>query len=234
MTQVRPRLRASDNRAGKDDVLRFELESSSGIDCAYVYQSAMTKAASAIEAHTREDWRSWLENHHAREEGVWLVTFKKSSGMPHLDYNAAVEEALCFGWVDSKPGKVDEKRSKLWFSPRKRGTGWSRPNKERVARLIASGLMCEAGRIKIEAAKNDGSWSKLDAVEALDVPADLTQAFQTHPGSMDNFEAFPRSVKRGILEWLVQAKKPETRAARLEETARLAAENKRANQWVRK
>lgn len=184
-----------------------------------------------FEARGRAEWRKWLVKHHERESGVWLVTFKKASGMPHLPNNDAVEEALCFGWIDSKPGKVDEKRSKLWFAPRKTGTGWSRVNKERVERLIASGSMHEAGLKKIEAAKRDGTWSKLDGVEALEVPADLQKAFQSHPGSEVNFAAFPRSAKRGILEWILQAKKPETRQKRLEETAHLAAKNERANQW---
>jgi uncharacterized protein YdeI (YjbR/CyaY-like superfamily) len=184
-----------------------------------------------FEAPTRADWRAWLMQQHRREKGVWLVTFKKASGMPHLAYNNAVEEGLCFGWVDSKPGKVDELRSKLWFAPRKPGTGWSKPNKERIERLVAAGLMQAAGLSKVEAAKKDGSWSKLDAVEALEVPADLEKAFQSHPGATANFDAFPRSTKRGILEWILQAKKPETRQKRLEETARLAAKNERANQW---
>lgn len=184
-----------------------------------------------FEASIRADWRNWLMKHHRREKGVWLVTFKKASGMPHLTYNDAVEEGLCFGWVDSKPGKVDELRSKLWFAPRKAGTGWSKPNKERVKRLIEAGLMHVAGLSKVEAAKKDGSWSKLDAVEALEVPADLEVAFQAHPHSAENFEGFPRSVKRGILEWILQAKKPETRQKRVKETASLAAKNQRANQW---
>jgi uncharacterized protein YdeI (YjbR/CyaY-like superfamily) len=142
-----------------------------------------------------------------------------------------VEEALCFGWVDSKPGKIDEERSSLYFAPRKPKSGWSKPNKVRIERMIAAGLMTPAGLAKIETAKKDGSWEKLDGVEMLEVPPDLEQAFKQFKSSKANFEAFPRSVKRGILEWIVQAKKPETRAKRVEETVRLAAENKRANQW---
>jgi uncharacterized protein YdeI (YjbR/CyaY-like superfamily) len=172
-----------------------------------------------------------LTKNHRRQEGVWLVTFRKNSGQPHLEYASAVEEALCFGWVDSKPGKVDKLRSKLWFSPRKPGTGWSKLNKERVGRLIAEGRMHAAGLGKVEAARADGSWTKLDAVEALQIPGDLNAAFRRHAGSAKNFEAFPRSAKRAILEWILQAKKPETRAARVTETAMLAARNERANQW---
>lgn len=182
---------------------------------------------------TRAEWRAWLGQHHNRAEGVWLISYKKATGKPYVTYDEAVEEALCFGWVDSKPNKLDEERSMLWFAPRKAGTGWSKPNKERVARLLAQGLMAEAGLEKVRAAQADGSWNALDAVEALIVPPDLEAAFERYEGARENFDAFPRSAKRGILEWIVSAKRPETRAKRVEETARLAAENVRANQWRR-
>lgn len=184
-----------------------------------------------VEVRSRAEWRQWLQANHTRTEGVWLVTFKKAAGPLHVDYGASVEEALCFGWVDSKSGKVDDQRSKLWFAPRKPRTGWSRPNKERVERLLAAGSLHPAGLAKIEAAKADGSWTKLDAVEALETPPDLAREFRRHAGSAKNFAAFPRSAKRGILEWILQAKRPETRANRITETARLAARNERANQW---
>lgn len=180
---------------------------------------------------SRAEWRAWLEENHGRAEGVWLISYKKATGKPRFEYGEAVEEALCFGWVDSKPNKLDDERSLLWFAPRRAGTGWSGPNKERVERMIAQGLMRPAGLAKVEAARKDGSWEALDAIEALEVPADLEKALGEHPKAKDYFEAFPRSVKRGILEWISTAKKPETRAKRVKETARLAAENKRANQW---
>lgn len=182
----------------------------------------------------RAEWRQWLEANHTRREGVWLVTFKKETGQPRVEYDEAVEEALCFGWVDSKANKLDERRSLLWFAPRKPRTGWSKPNKDRVERMIAAGLMAPAGMAKIEAAKADGSWSKLDAVEALELPPDLVEALSAYPSAAVNFDAFPRSVKRGILEWIVNARKPETRAQRVAETARLAEDNVRANQWRQK
>lgn len=187
--------------------------------------------ANSVHPETRRAWRQWLQKNHARAEGVWLISFKKETGRPRVEYDEAVEEALCFGWIDSKPNKLDEERSLLWFAPRKPGTGWSRLNKERVERLIASGRMTPAGLARVDAAKADGSWSALDAVEALTIPADLRAALHSHAGAAAFFDAFPRSVKRGILEWIQNAKKPETRARRVEETARLAAENKRANQW---
>ncbi len=185
----------------------------------------------ALEVTSRAQWRAWLKLHHAREGGLWLVTWKKTAGGSHLSYAEVVEEALCFGWVDSKPRSLDAKRSMLWLAPRKKGSAWSKPNKERVARLIAAGLMHAAGLAKVAAAKKDGSWTKLDAVEALVVPPDLAAALAAHGRASEHFAAFPRSVKRGILEWIVQAKKPETRLARITETATLAAKKVRAHQW---
>lgn len=185
----------------------------------------------SVHPKTRAEWRKWLEKHHTQPEGVWLITYKKATGKPRIEYEEAVEEALCFGWIDSKANKLDDERSMLWMSPRKPGTGWSRPNKERIERLTAAGLIAPAGLAKIEAAKKDGSWEALDAVEALEIPPDLEKALASYGAAKQNFEAFPRSVKRAILEWISNAKKPETRAKRVEETAQKAAENRRANQW---
>lgn len=180
---------------------------------------------------TRAEWRAWLEVNHARAEGVWMISYKKASGKPAVTYDEAVEEALCFGWVDSKPGKLDDERTMLYFAPRKAGSGWARPNKVRVERLIGAGLMTPAGQAKIDAAKADGSWAMLDAVEDLLIPPDLAEALAGYPAAAANFAAFPRSARRGILEWIVQAKTVATRAKRVAETARLAQDNLRANQW---
>ncbi|GAB4382696.1 MAG: YdeI/OmpD-associated family protein [Elainellaceae cyanobacterium] len=188
----------------------------------------------SIHPLSRAEWRTWLKQHHTREEGIWLINYKKGTGKPRFDYDEAVEEALCFGWIDSKPNKLDEERSLLWFAPRKPRTGWSKLNKERVGRLIEQGLMMPAGLAKVEAARLDGSWNALDAIEALEIPPDLEQALIAQGAAKQNFEAFPKSVKRGILEWIASAKKPETRAKRIQETAQLAAENVRANQWRKK
>jgi len=163
-----------------------------------------------------------------------VISYKKSSGGPHVEYDALVEEALCFGWIDSKTGALDEARAMGWFAPRKAKTGWSRVNKQRVARLIAAGQMAPADLTKIEAAKKDGSWTALDAVEALIIPPDLRKALASLPAAGANFAAFPRSIKRGILEWKRNAKRPQTRARRVDETARLASQNVRAHQWTKK
>ena len=185
----------------------------------------------SIHPKTRAEWRNWLEQHHEQKEGIWLISFKKATGKPRFEYEEVVEEALCFGWIDSKGNKLDKERSMVWFVPRKAGTGWSKINKGRVEKLMADGLMMPAGLARVEAAKQDGSWNALDSIEALEIPPDLKKAFAADQTARQFFDAFPRSVKRGILEWIASAKKPETRARRIEETVTLAARNIRANQW---
>lgn len=184
-----------------------------------------------VQVESRQAWRDWLAENYTRTEGIWLVSFKRHCSEKHVSYDDIVEEALCFGWIDSLGRKLDDDRTMLWLAPRKPGSGWSKVNKERIERMMAAGLMTPAGLEKIDAAKADGSWSALDGVETLEIPPDLAAALARHPSATQNFEAFPRSVRRGILEWILNAKRPETRANRVEETARLAAENIRANQW---
>lgn len=181
---------------------------------------------------TRAAWRAWLVANHETSSGVHLVTWRKATGRPSVAYGDAVEQALCVGWVDSIAGKLDDERSTLWFTKRRPKSGWSRPNKERVERLIAADLMLPAGLAAIEEAKRRGTWSLLDEVEDLVVPDDLAAAFVAVPPARANWDAFSRSARRGILEWIVQAKRPETRARRVAETATLAARNEKANQWV--
>ena len=179
----------------------------------------------------RSAWRAWLVAHHATSPGVWLVGWKAATGKPRIPYEETVEEALCVGWIDSLQRTVDEERSRLLFTPRKRRSAWARTNKERIARLSAAGLMLPAGIAVVEAAKADGAWSALDGVENLVEPEDLRAALAAVPDARGHWDAFPRSTKRAILEWIATAKRPETRARRVEETARLAGENIRANQW---
>jgi uncharacterized protein YdeI (YjbR/CyaY-like superfamily) len=178
-----------------------------------------------------EQWAAWLSAHHPRDHGVWLVTWKKATGRQAFDYEQAVTEALRFGWVDSVARGLDGDRSMLWFAPRRPGSGWSRSNKVRIERLEAQGRLEPAGRAVVEAARADGSWALLDAVEDLVVPDDLAAAFDRHPGAREQWEQFPRSARRGILGWIVQAKRPATRVTRVEQTAALAARGERANQW---
>jgi uncharacterized protein YdeI (YjbR/CyaY-like superfamily) len=182
-------------------------------------------------AETRADWRTWLKEHHAAAPGVWLVTYKKDSGKPYLAYDATVEEALCYGWIDSRPNKLDDERTMRLFTPRKAGSPWSRLNKERVERLEREGRMTEAGRRKIIEAKENGSWTIYDSVERLEEPADLTAALDAHEAARTHYDAFPDSSKKVILWWIKSAKRPATRAKRLRETVRLAADNVRANHY---
>jgi uncharacterized protein YdeI (YjbR/CyaY-like superfamily) len=186
------------------------------------------------QAGNRSEWRAWLAENHLIATGVWLVYFKKTSGESYLSYDEMVEEALCFGWVDSKPGTVDASRSMLYFSPRNPKSNWSRPNKERIERLIAAGKMAPKGLEMVELAKKSGTWVALDGVENLEIPDDLQAALNALPKANEYFMAFPRSVKRGILEWIQSAKTPETRLKRIQETASLADSNIRANQYIKK
>lgn len=183
----------------------------------------------AVHVETREAWRSWLEQHHATETGVWLASWKATTGRPRPSYEDSVEEALCFGWIDSKGRALDAERSLLWFAPRRAGSGWSRPNKQRIERLERANLLAEAGRRVIDRAKQDGSWTLLDAVEDLVVPDDLARAFAERPGSREHWESLPRSAKRSSLEWIVQAKRTETRQRRVTATADAAERGERVN-----
>jgi uncharacterized protein YdeI (YjbR/CyaY-like superfamily) len=184
--------------------------------------------APIVELDERAAWRRWLEVNHAKATGVWLVTWRSTSGRRPLEYDAAVEEALCFGWVDGQAAVVDALRSRQYFAPRKRGSHWARSNKERVARLTASGQMTAAGLAVVERAKADGSWTVLDSAERLEVPDELAAALAARPPASDHWRAFSPSVKRAHLAWIALAKRPETRARRIEATAKAARRNERA------
>ena len=163
-----------------------------------------------------------------RRRGAWLVTWRRRSGRAGLDYEAAVEEALCVGWVDSTGGRFDDDRGKLYFAPRKPRSVWAASNKARVERLIRDGLMLPAGLAAIERAKSNGSWEVLDRVERLEVPPDLALALAGHDAAAANFDAFPPSARRMLLAWIATAMRPETRAARVSRVAAAAARNERA------
>jgi uncharacterized protein YdeI (YjbR/CyaY-like superfamily) len=181
-----------------------------------------------VHADDRATWRAWLEANHATARGAWLVTWRSRSGRQGLDYEAAIEEALCFGWVDSTGGRVDDERGKLYFAPRKPRSVWAATNKARVERLIAGGRMMPAGLAAIERAKANGSWEILDSVERMEVPDDLAAALDAHPPAAASFAAFPPSARKMLLGWLVTARRPDTRARRIEEIAESAARNQRA------
>ncbi len=183
-----------------------------------------------VHAATRDEWRDWLAEHHATDKAVWLVIHKKASTEPSVTYDEAVEEALCFGWIDSRGNKMDDMKYRLIFTPRKRGSVWAATNKARVERLIAEGRMTPAGLALIEAAKADGSWDALNHVDALELPDDLLGALAANDDAQRYFDAFPDSAKRAILFWVTSAKRPETRAKRIAESVELASRNIRAPQ----
>ncbi len=193
-------------------------------------RSALDARRAACTLETVEQWRAWLEEHHTRPEGVWLVHWKARTGKPAIPYEEAISEALCFGWVDSTYRSIDEERGMLWWSPRRKGSLWARTNKERVARLEAEGRMTPAGRAAVEAAKADGSWTILEPVEDLIVPDDLAAAFDARPGAREHWESFPPTAQRAYLLWVVTARRPETRARRVTESADLIAQGRRFEQ----
>jgi uncharacterized protein YdeI (YjbR/CyaY-like superfamily) len=164
-------------------------------------------------------------------DSVWLLIYHKKSGVPSLYYDEAVDEALCLGWIDSTPNKRDDHSYYVTFSRRNPKSNWSGVNKEKVQKLIDAGRMEAPGLEMIRIAKESGTWTALDDVTNLVVPPDLEQAFEEHPPSSEFWEEFPPSTKRGILEWIITAKRPETRSKRVKQTAELAAQNIRANQF---
>lgn len=190
----------------------------------------MKQDAPHLEPASSTAWRSWLSANHGQPFGVWVVFHKKRAGSSRLTYDQAVEDALCFGWIDSTPGKVDENRFKVWFAPRKPKSEWSRINKARVDRLIRDGRMRPPGLAKIEEAKHNGAWSVLDAAEALEEPADFAAALDANPAARRNYDGFPPGSRKIILGWIVRAVRPETRAKRIAEAVEKAARGIRANQ----
>jgi len=180
---------------------------------------------------SRGEWRQWLQENHTQTDGIWLVLAKKESGLKLLSVAEAVEEALCFGWIDSVPNKVDANFFKLFISPRSPKSKWSKINKDRVKKLAKPGLLTPAGKKVIALAKKTGTWHALNEVDQLILPDDLKAALSKSKLATKFFDAFPPSTKRGILEWISNAKQSETRSKRIKETVDLARKNVRANQY---
>jgi uncharacterized protein YdeI (YjbR/CyaY-like superfamily) len=176
-------------------------------------------------AKDRKTWRKWLEKNHTASAGIWLIYYKKDSGKTGVTYAEAVEEALCFGWIDSTQRPRDEESSKQSFMPRKDKSTWSRPNKQRVEKMEQEGLMTDAGRAKIEIAKQNGSWTSLDDVEDLIVPDQLAKAFAKNKTAKKNFDAMSASVKKQFLYLLSSTKVAQTRKKRIAEIIRLTKAN---------
>jgi uncharacterized protein YdeI (YjbR/CyaY-like superfamily) len=199
--------------------------------CSGIFHPMETKA---FHPRSLKEWRAWLKANHRTAKNVWLVLHKKSSPGPGIEYAESVEEALCYGWIDSKPQKRDEHTYLLYFTERKKGSVWSKINKQRIARLIKEGRMTAAGMKKIDAAKKDGSWSTLDPVDELEIPGELSKAFARNKKALKHFEAFPQGIKKQLVYWVLSAKREETRSVRIKDIVSKAARNERANQWVKK
>jgi len=176
----------------------------------------------------RAAWRAWLERNHAREKELWLVLSKKNSNEPTVTYDEAVEEALCFGWIDGIVKSIDDEKYAIRFSPRKSGSIWSESNKKRVAKMIAEGKMMAIGLANNAEAKRNGQWDKATQREDVsNIPADLRRALQVDKQAAQNFNALAPSHKRQYIYWITEAKRAETRQRRIDETLRMLKENKR-------
>ena len=180
---------------------------------------------------SRQEWRDWLQENHDKKQSIWLIYFKKESKQPSIIYSDAVDEALCFGWIDSKSKPIDSDSYMQFFCRRKPKSVWSKINKAKIARLTEEGLMTQAGFDCIEIAKQNGSWTILDDAEELIIPNDLEEAFQQKPMAKNYFLNLSRSDKRNILQWLVLAKRPETRQNRIDEIVTLAAQSQKPKQF---
>jgi len=191
----------------------------------------MEKEIETFYPKNRQEWREWLQENHDKKQSIWVIYYKKKSNIPSVVYNDAVDEALCFGWIDSKAKPLDEEKYMQFFSRRKANSVWSKINKEKVERLIKEGLMTEAGFEIIERAKQNGSWTILDEAEALIIPKDLDNEFQQRSNAKNYFLSLSKSDKRNILQWLVLAKRPETRQKRIAEIVELADQNQKPKQF---
>jgi uncharacterized protein YdeI (YjbR/CyaY-like superfamily) len=191
----------------------------------------LQKPIDTISPKNRQQWRKWLQANHDKQESVWLIYHKKISKTPSMSWSDAVDEALCFGWIDSKRQAVDATTFRQFFGKRKARSLWSGINKAKVERLISEGLMTKAGLEAIENAKKNGSWTTLDAVEQLIIPADLDKALRKIKNAKNYFLSLSRSNKRIMLQWVALAKRPETRQKRIDEVAKLAGQGSRPKQF---
>ncbi len=189
------------------------------------------KVINSICPSNKQEWRSWLEKNHLVEDSVWLIIHKKSAATPTITWSDAVDEALCFGWIDSVRRPIDTERYMQYFGKRKAASTWSKINKDKIELLIEQGLMSQAGLESIEKAKLNGSWTILDEVEKLIIPNDLENELKNHPNSMDFFMGLSKSVRKAMLQWVVLAKRPETRQKRIKEIAEQASKNLRPKQF---
>lgn len=175
----------------------------------------MTSEIDIYHPETLNNWREWLIQNNNIKQAVWVVFYKKGSDMPSISWSEAVDEALCFGWIDSKKIKIDDQRSHQYFSKRKPNGTWSKINKDKIEKLLLENRMTSTGLESIQNAKNNGSWNLLDDVEALIPPGDLKEAFEKETEAFEFYKLLSKTSKKNILQWLVMAKLPETRMKRI-------------------
>lgn len=197
-------------------------------------EKELYKGIGTCKAKSQKDWRKWLEKNHVKENAVWLIIAKKDSGIASVNYAQAVDEALCFGWIDAVANKKDDTSFYQYFTKRKPRSKWSKVNKEKVTRFLKEGKMAPAGMAMVDLAKATGTWDALNEVEELIVPEDMLKLFKKNKKAFENWKTFSRSIQRGILEWISNAKKEETRTKRIVETISLAEKNIKANQYQKK
>ncbi len=189
------------------------------------------KEAEEICPKSEEEWREWLELNHKRKDAVWLVFYKKSNPNFNLSWSESVDQALCFGWIDSTKKTIDKERFKQYFSKRKPKSNWSKVNKDKIKNLIDQKLMKEAGYKSIEIAKENDSWAILDIVERLEIPEDLEQELRIQKGAMQYFESLNKSSKKVLLYWVVSAKRDNTRNKRISEIVENASLQMKSKQF---
>ncbi len=190
----------------------------------------MAEELEQVQVESRTEWHAWLGENHRQSAGIWLIIFKKHVPDKWMSWAELVDEALCFGWIDSRTRRLDENRTVYLVSPRRAGSPWSAVNKQRVEQLIAEGRMQPAGLATIERAKADGSWSIYDEIEQLIVPDDLAAALAENEPAARHFAEFGRAAKKSLLWWIKSAKTENTRRQRIAKTVQAAAQNQQANQ----
>jgi uncharacterized protein YdeI (YjbR/CyaY-like superfamily) len=179
----------------------------------------------------KEEWRDWLRKNHLIKDSIWLILIKKDAPGHNLNWSEAVDEALCYGWIDSTKKSIDDEKYMQYYCKRKPKSNWSKINKDKVKILIEKGLMEDAGFKSIGIAKENGSWTILDEIEALVIPEDLKEAFENYKGAMEYYDGLSKSVKKGLLYWVVSAKRKETRQKRILEIAENASQKLKPKQF---
>jgi len=170
----------------------------------------------------REDWRQWLSENHHKETEIWLVYYKKHTGKPRVTYNDAVEEALCFGWIDSIVKTIDDERYMQKFTPRKEKSNWSDSNKKRVENLISTGKMTKAGLDIVKIARSNGNWDALiTSMKSFETPIELENALRTNESAKEFFDSLSASYRRQYIGWIASAKRQATKQRRLKEAISL-------------